>query len=269
MKNDEVLRNNSVNYIQITTKVYFVKQLILNEVSDKTRLWVTAHTTSSPILKFLAVTPNVSTVKVTDGNGRNVSNFNKAEFYKNAPFRFICLKQIYWYHWNRFIFVQPFGFRNTLNYIDFLQSKTYITYVIWNINAYSIHNNPKNWRFIRSLSAGIHSQNRQICAVALLKTLYYSKKKTYRPLEYFDNVSEGKGGLSPHNYLRAVSHSMFFLWFNSKHPAAREMTTLQRQPEVTLWRTRRSISAVDLQRGNCDPVVISQLPYQRQPNGGS
>lgn len=92
MKNDEVLRNNSVNYIQITTKVYFVKQLILNEVSDKTRLWVTAHTTSSPILELLAVTPNVSTVKVTDGNGRNVSNFNKAEFYKNAPFRFICLR---------------------------------------------------------------------------------------------------------------------------------------------------------------------------------
>lgn len=54
---------------------------------------------------------------------------------------------------------------------------------------------------------------------------------------------EAKRSVSPHKCLSYLSLHVFQI--NSKHPTAWEMTTLWRQPEVTLWWTQWSISAVD------------------------
>lgn len=67
----------------------------------------------------------------------------------------------------------------------------------------------------------------------------------FRPRECFDNVLEieAKRSFSPHNCRSYLSLHVFQI--NSKHPTAWEMTTLQREPQVTLWWTQWSISAVD------------------------
>lgn len=63
--------------------------------------------------------------------------------------------------------------------------------------------------------------------------------------------------------------SLHVFQINSKHPTAWEMTTLQRQPEVTLWWTQWSISAVDFSGEIVTPQVILAGPYQCRPNAGS
>lgn len=67
------------------------------------------------------------------------------------------------------------------------------------------------------------------------------------------------GQVEPSPLSGAISPLVFFR-LNSKQPAASEMTTLRRQPQVTLWWTRRSISAVDF-----SGEIVTDSPHHPPP----
>lgn len=69
------------------------------------------------------------------------------------------------------------------------------------------------------------------------------------------------GQVEPSPLSGAISPFLFFR-LNSKQTAASEMTTLQRQPQVTLWWTRRSISAVDFS----GEIVTAPHPHAQNPS---
>lgn len=65
--------------------------------------------------------------------------------------------------------------------------------------------------------------------------------------------------MEPSPLSAAISAFVFFR-LSSKQPAASEMTALRRQPQVTLWWTRRSIYAVDFSG------EIVTAPFPSAPN---
>lgn len=124
-----------------------------------------------------------------------------------------------------------------------------------------------SWHLIKSSSAGNLCQNQNNRRCHSIEK--WNSINPFSPRECFDNVLEieAKRSFGPHNCRSYLSLHVFQI--NSKHPTAWEMTTLQRQPEVTLWWTQWSISAVDFSGEIVTPWSFWRGPYQRRPNAGS